>query len=62
MLCYAGAKSPLAQFVCAWVVGFVLLFLTTVFSKLPMNVLGAIICVSVASLFEWEQVSISCRY
>ena len=29
----AGAKSPLAQFTCGWIVGFVLLFLTPVFQK-----------------------------
>lgn len=27
----SGAKSPLSQFVCAWTVGFVLIFLTPVF-------------------------------
>ncbi len=39
----AGSKSPLAQFVTAWVVGFVLLFLTPLFSNLPYNVLGAVV-------------------
>ncbi len=52
----AGAKTPLAQFVCAWVVGFVLIFLTSLFEKLPYNVLAAIIIVSVSTLVEYEQV------
>lgn len=51
----AGAKSPLAQFVCGWVVALVLLTLTSVFSKLPFAVMGAIVIVSVASLIEFEQ-------
>eukprot|EP00195_Chlamydomonas_chlamydogama_P003258 CAMPEP_0202921966 /NCGR_PEP_ID=MMETSP1392-20130828/77673_1 /ASSEMBLY_ACC=CAM_ASM_000868 /TAXON_ID=225041 /ORGANISM="Chlamydomonas chlamydogama, Strain SAG 11-48b" /LENGTH=735 /DNA_ID=CAMNT_0049615567 /DNA_START=253 /DNA_END=2460 /DNA_ORIENTATION=- len=51
----AGAKSPLAQFVCGWIVGFVLLFLTPVFANVPFNALGAIVVVSVASLVEFEQ-------
>lgn len=51
----SGAKTPLAQFVCGWVVGFVLIFLTDIFQNLPMNVLGAIIVSSVLTLFEYEQ-------
>ncbi|KAG1667610.1 hypothetical protein FOA52_001664 [Chlamydomonas sp. UWO 241] len=51
----AGAKTPLAQFFCGWVVGFVLLFLTSVFALVPFNALGAIVIVSVASLVEIEQ-------
>ena len=49
-----GAKTPLAQFVTAWVVAFVLLWLTPVFSHLPYNVLGAVVVSSVLSLFEYE--------
>ncbi len=45
----------MAQFVCGWVVGFVLLFLTTFFSRVPKNILGSIIIASVASLVEYEQ-------
>jgi sulfate transporter 4 len=53
---HAGAKSPLAQFITSWVVGFVLLFLTQVFSKLPYNVLGAVIIAGVVGLLDYEQV------
>ena len=52
---HAGAKTPLAQCVCGIVVGFVLLFLTGLFSHLPFNVLGAIVIVSVGGLVEIEQ-------
>ena len=51
----AGAKTPLCQFVCGWVVGFVLIFLTTYFARVPTNILGSIIICSVASLVEYEQ-------
>jgi sulfate transporter 4 len=51
----AGSKSPLSQFVTAWVVGLVLLFLTPLFSNLPYNVLGAVVLSSVSSLLEYEQ-------
>ncbi|KAG2497041.1 hypothetical protein HYH03_005043 [Edaphochlamys debaryana] len=51
----SGAKTGLAGFVTAWVVGFVLLFLTPVFEKLPYNTLGAIVCASVTGLLEYEQ-------
>lgn len=50
-----GAKSPLAQFISAWVVAAVLLFLTPLFKHLPYNVLGAIVVVAVSNLFEYEQ-------
>lgn len=50
----AGAKTPLSQFVTAWVVGFVLIWLTPVFAHLPYNVLGAVVVSSVLSLFEYE--------
>ncbi len=50
----AGAKTPLAGFITAWVVGFVLLFLTPVFEKIPYNTLAAVIIVGVSSLFEWK--------
>ncbi len=51
----SGSKSPLSQFVTGWLVGFVLIFLTSVFANVPYNALGAIIVVSVASLIEYTQ-------
>ncbi|KXZ44585.1 hypothetical protein GPECTOR_65g203 [Gonium pectorale] len=51
----SGAKSGLACFVTAWVVGFVLIFLTKVFSNLPYCTLGAIIVSSIVGLLEYEQ-------
>ena len=45
----------MAQFVCGWVVAFVLLFLTGFFAKLPFCIMGAIVIVSVCSLVEFEQ-------
>ncbi|KAG2433274.1 hypothetical protein HXX76_008342 [Chlamydomonas incerta] len=51
----SGAKTGLAGFVTAWVVGFVLMFLTPVFEKLPYCTLGAIVCSSVTGLLEYEQ-------
>ncbi|KAG1664415.1 hypothetical protein FOA52_009737 [Chlamydomonas sp. UWO 241] len=51
----AGAKTPLAQFICGWVVAFVLIFLTGPFARVPFNAMGAIVIVSVASLVEFEQ-------
>ena len=50
----AGAKTPLSQFVCAWVIGFTLLFLTSFFANVPYNALGAIIIVAVAQLVEYD--------
>ncbi|GAX84215.1 hypothetical protein CEUSTIGMA_g11638.t1 [Chlamydomonas eustigma] len=51
----AGAKTPMAQFVCGWVVAFVLIFLTTFFSRIPKNLMGSIVIVAVSSLVEYEQ-------
>ncbi|KAG2489555.1 hypothetical protein HYH03_012006 [Edaphochlamys debaryana] len=51
----SGAKSGLACFITAWVVGFVLIFLTPIFERLPMNTLGAIILSSIVGLLEYEQ-------
>eukprot|EP00201_Polytomella_parva_P011035 CAMPEP_0175054308 /NCGR_PEP_ID=MMETSP0052_2-20121109/9431_1 /TAXON_ID=51329 ORGANISM="Polytomella parva, Strain SAG 63-3" /NCGR_SAMPLE_ID=MMETSP0052_2 /ASSEMBLY_ACC=CAM_ASM_000194 /LENGTH=690 /DNA_ID=CAMNT_0016318985 /DNA_START=40 /DNA_END=2112 /DNA_ORIENTATION=+ len=51
----AGAKSPLAAFVAAWVVAIVLGCLTSVFAHVPYNALGAIICTSITNLFQYEQ-------
>ena len=51
----SGAKTPMAQFICGWTVGFVLIWLTSYFSRVPTNILGSIIVVSVASLVEYEQ-------
>lgn len=39
----AGAKTGLSGFVTGCVVGLVLLFMTPVFEKLPLNVMGAIV-------------------
>jgi hypothetical protein len=41
--------------VTACVVGLVLLVLTPVFEKLPLNVMGAIVVSGVSGLFEYEQ-------
>ncbi|GLC36560.1 Proton/sulfate cotransporter 2 [Pleodorina starrii] len=51
----SGAKTGLACFITAWVVGFVLIFLTPVFSHLPFCTLGAIVVSSVTGLLEYEQ-------
>ncbi|GIL90343.1 hypothetical protein Vretimale_18206 [Volvox reticuliferus] len=51
----SGAKTGLACFITAWVVGFVLIFLTPVFAHLPMCTLGAIVVSSVTGLLEYEQ-------
>lgn len=50
-----GARTPLAGFFTACVVGFVLLFLTPVFQLIPYNVIGAIIISGVSGLFEYEE-------
>ncbi|PNW70519.1 hypothetical protein CHLRE_17g723350v5 [Chlamydomonas reinhardtii] len=51
----SGAKTGLACFITAWVVGFVLIFLTPVFAHLPYCTLGAIIVSSIVGLLEYEQ-------
>jgi sulfate transporter 4 len=51
----AGCKTGLSGFVTACVVGLVLLVLTPVFEKLPLNVMGAIVVSGVSGLFEYEQ-------
>ncbi len=51
----AGAKTGLACFITAWVVGLVLIFLTPVFQNLPYCTLGAIVVSSVTGLLEYEQ-------
>lgn len=51
----AGCKTGLAGMVTACVVGLVLLVLTPVFEKLPLNVMGAIVISGVSGLFEYEQ-------
>jgi MFS superfamily sulfate permease-like transporter len=55
LLCFAGCKTGLSGFVTACVVGLVLLVLTPVFEKLPLNVMGAIVVSGVSGLFEYEQ-------
>ena len=47
-----GAKTPVAQFVCALLVMFVLLFLTPVFKFMPYNCLAAVIIIGVSSLLD----------
>ncbi|WIA34220.1 hypothetical protein OEZ86_012573 [Tetradesmus obliquus] len=51
----SGCKTGLSGFVTACVVGLVLLVLTPVFEKLPLNVMGAIVVSGVSGLFEYEQ-------
>ena len=51
---HAGAKTPLAQFVPAWVVAFVLIWLTPLFAYLPYNVFGAVVMSAVLLHFEYE--------
>ncbi|KAF8066266.1 SULTR2 [Scenedesmus sp. PABB004] len=51
----SGCKTGLAGFVTACVVGLVLLVLTPVFERLPLNVMGAIVISGVSGLFEYEQ-------
>lgn len=51
----AGCKTPLAGFATSLVVGFVLLFLTPVFERLPMCMIGAIVISAVSGLLEYEQ-------
>eukprot|EP00775_Hariotina_reticulata_P010081 gene10081-10236_t len=51
----SGCKTALSGFVTACVVGLVLMCLTPVFEKLPMNVMGAIVISGVSGLFEYEQ-------
>lgn len=52
----SGSKTPFSMFVCGWTVGFVLLFLTKYFARVPMNILGSIIVVAVSSLVEYETI------
>ncbi|PNG99947.1 Proton/sulfate cotransporter 2, partial [Tetrabaena socialis] len=51
----SGAKTGLACFITAWVVGCTLIFLTPVLSRLPYCTLGAIILSSIVGLLEYEQ-------
>ena len=51
----SGCKTSLAGFVTALVVGGVLLVLTPLFARLPLNVMGAIVISGVSGLFEYEQ-------
>jgi len=50
-----GCKTGLSGFVTACVVGLVLLCMTPVFEKLPMNAMGAIVISGVSGLLEYEQ-------
>ena len=49
---YSGARTPVSSIVCAVVVIFVLLFLTSFFTLLPNAVLAAIVMVSVVGLMD----------
>jgi sulfate permease, SulP family len=51
----AGARTPVAGLIAAAVVAMVLLFLTPLFYHLPKAVLGAIILVAVAGLFDTRE-------
>jgi len=48
----SGAKTPLAMLVSSFIVGLVLLYLTSVFYHLPLAVLGGVIIVSVYGLID----------
>lgn len=50
-----GCKTGLSGVVTACVVGLVLLVLTPVFERLPLNVMGAIVISAVSGLFEYQQ-------
>ncbi|MBB5210663.1 SulP family inorganic anion transporter [Microbulbifer hydrolyticus] len=58
----AGAASPLAGVLAALVMVPVLLFLTGMFSELPLTVLAAIIIVAAASLFDFRGFIHNWRY
>jgi SulP family sulfate permease len=52
----AGAKSPLANVITAFVIGITLAFLTEPFAFLPKPILAAIILVAVVSLIDVEEI------
>lgn len=51
----SGAQSGVSGIVTATMVGAVLLFLTDVFEKLPLNVLGAIVISGVSGLIDYPE-------
>lgn len=58
----AGAKSPLAGVLSALLMIPILLYLTGLFSELPLTVLAAIIIVAAASLFDFQGFVHNWRY
>ncbi|MFV8783056.1 SulP family inorganic anion transporter [Microbulbifer sp. SA54] len=58
----AGARSPLAGVLSAFLMIPILLFLTGVFSELPLTVLAAIIIVAAAGLFDFRGFIHNWRY
>ena len=50
----AGARTPLASFVTAFLLLFVVLALTSLFEKLPQATLAATICVAVTGLLDFH--------
>jgi len=58
----AGANTPLASIISAGLIALTMLFLTPTFYYLPNAVLGAIISVSVISLFDWKTVQHTWHY
>jgi sulfate transporter 4 len=51
----SGAKSPISALVTATLVGVALLFLTAIFEKLPLCVLGAIVIAGVFGLMDYPE-------
>ncbi|MCR9278633.1 MAG: sulfate permease [Pseudomonadaceae bacterium] len=58
----AGGRTPVASLVCATIVAITLLVFTSLFDKLPLPALAAIVIVSVTSLFDWHAVRESWRF
>ena len=51
----SGAQSGISAMFTAFLVGLVLLFLTPIFEKLPLNTLAAIVISGVMGLFDYEE-------
>mmetsp|Transcript_23450 Transcript_23450/g.32879 ORF Transcript_23450/g.32879 Transcript_23450/m.32879 type:complete len:740 (+) Transcript_23450:250-2469(+) len=51
----SGAQSGISGMVTATIVGFVLLFLTSIFEKMPLSVLAAIVISGVLGLLDYEE-------
>lgn len=52
----AGARTPLASILSAFIVGLTLLFLTPLFRTLPNALLASIVMVAVSSLFDFKEI------